>query len=226
MAAYIRSLGDRYAAMGAGQRKAKEPAAFTTPNRAAERRRPAGRCSTDALRASATAPTDWACWRPPTKRRGYVFPPLWGPDSFNNGAGMHRVLTAARFIKARMPLGKPTLTDDEAFDVAAFINAQPRPADGQSRARLSRPRRPSRSTIAYGPFADAFPRGAAPARAVPADRGVLQGAEGQRVRHMIREHDLGLASRLPRESDASQSHWPGQTRGVSSVYGTHKHRHR
>ena len=36
---------------------------------------------------------------------GFVFPPLWGPNSFNDGAGMHRVLTAARFIKARMPLG-------------------------------------------------------------------------------------------------------------------------
>ncbi len=41
---------------------------------------------------------------------GYVFPPLWGPDSFNDGAGMHRVLTAARFVKARMPLGNADLT--------------------------------------------------------------------------------------------------------------------
>ena len=54
-------------------------------------------------------------------------PPLWGPDSFNNGAGMTRILTAARFIKARMPFGQPDLTDDEAYDVAAYVNSNPRP---------------------------------------------------------------------------------------------------
>lgn len=62
---------------------------------------------------------------------GYIFPPLWGPDSFNQGAGMHRVITAARFIKGNMPLGTkydhPQLTDAEAYDVAAYINDQPRP---------------------------------------------------------------------------------------------------
>ena len=87
---------------------------------------------------------------------GYVFPPLWGPDSFNDGAGMHRVLTAARFIKARMPLGRPDLTDDEAFDVAAFINSKPRP----EMAHLDQDY-PDRSAKpvdnGYGPFADSFP---------------------------------------------------------------------
>lgn len=58
---------------------------------------------------------------------GYRYPPLWGPDSFNTGAGMYRVLIAARYIKSNMPLGNPHLTDAEAFDVAAFINSQPRP---------------------------------------------------------------------------------------------------
>ena len=154
MAAYIRSLGARYAAMGAGQKKTKEPGAFVTPNRAAGvdaggqvfKERCAICHGADGLGLLAT--TD--------KRRGYVFPPLWGPDSFNDGAGMHRVLTAARFIKARMPLGEPTLTDDQAFDVAAFINAQPRPA----MANLDRDY-PDRSTKpvdnGYGPFADPFP---------------------------------------------------------------------
>ena len=65
---------------------------------------------------------------------GYLYPPLWGPDSFNDGAGMHRIIKAASFIHANMPLGTtfeaPTLTDEEAFDVAAFINVQPRPAKG------------------------------------------------------------------------------------------------
>jgi thiosulfate dehydrogenase len=87
---------------------------------------------------------------------GYVFPPLWGPDSFNTGAGMHRVLTAARFIKARMPLGKPDLTNDEAFDVAAFINAQPRPEMANlDQDYPDRSKKPVDN--AYGPFADSFP---------------------------------------------------------------------
>jgi thiosulfate dehydrogenase len=60
----------------------------------------------------------------------YAFPPLWGENSFNWGAGMHRVNTAAGFIKANMPLGKPnSLTDQEAWDVAAFINSHERPQD-------------------------------------------------------------------------------------------------
>jgi thiosulfate dehydrogenase len=61
------------------------------------------------------------------KSNGYIFPPLWGNDSFNTGAGMHRIITAASFIKANMPLGSANLTDEEAFDVAAYINSQPRP---------------------------------------------------------------------------------------------------
>lgn len=60
----------------------------------------------------------------------YAFPPLWGEGSFNWGAGMHRVNTAASFIKANMPLGKPnSLTDQEAWDVAAFMNSHARPQD-------------------------------------------------------------------------------------------------
>ncbi|SFU70409.1 c-type cytochrome [Halomonas korlensis] len=59
-----------------------------------------------------------------------IFPPLWGPGSYNWGAGMHRINTAAGFIQANMPLGKPnSLTDQEAWDVAAYINSFPRPAD-------------------------------------------------------------------------------------------------
>jgi thiosulfate dehydrogenase len=62
---------------------------------------------------------------------GYQFPPLWGPDSYNNGAGMARVTLAAGFIKGNMPSGithaTAVLTDDQAFDVAAYINSQPRP---------------------------------------------------------------------------------------------------
>lgn len=57
-----------------------------------------------------------------------IYPPLWGDRSFNIGAGMARLETAAAFVKANMPLGQGgTLSDDEAFDVAAFFTRQPRP---------------------------------------------------------------------------------------------------
>ena len=58
---------------------------------------------------------------------GYTYPPLWGRDSFNNGAGLHRLLMSAKFIKYNMPYKNPGLSDDEAFDVAAYINFMPRP---------------------------------------------------------------------------------------------------
>ena len=62
---------------------------------------------------------------------GYQFPPLWGNDTYNNGAGMARVTLAAGFIKGNMPSGithlNAVLTDEQAFDVAAFVNSQSRP---------------------------------------------------------------------------------------------------
>lgn len=59
-----------------------------------------------------------------------VFPPVWGKDSYNWGAGMHRINTAAGFIKHNMPLGRGgTLSDQQAWDVAAFINSHERPQD-------------------------------------------------------------------------------------------------
>lgn len=55
-------------------------------------------------------------------------PPVWGPRSYNIGAGMARVSVAASFIKANMPRGWGwTVTDDEAIDAAAYLNTQPRP---------------------------------------------------------------------------------------------------
>jgi len=61
----------------------------------------------------------------------YEYPALWGDDSYNNGSGINRVITAAQFIKGNMPYGttydKPLLTDGEAYDVAGYINQQKRP---------------------------------------------------------------------------------------------------
>jgi thiosulfate dehydrogenase len=91
--------------------------------------------------------------------KGYLFPPLWGPDSFNNGAGMHRLISSASFIHASMPLGTrydaPALSVEDAWDVAAYINSQPRP----TRANLDRdyPNRARKPVDApFPPFADRF----------------------------------------------------------------------
>ena len=55
-------------------------------------------------------------------------PPLWGPKSFNIGAGMARVNSAARFIHKLMPRDRPgILTPQQAYDVAAFVTSRPRP---------------------------------------------------------------------------------------------------
>lgn len=68
----------------------------------------------------------------------YVFPPLWGAGSYNWGAGMHRVNTAAGFIYANMPLGLPySLTPQEAWDAAAYINSHERPADPRQPGEMS-----------------------------------------------------------------------------------------
>ena len=59
-----------------------------------------------------------------------VFPPLWGPHSFNWGAGMGSIKNAAGFIKANMPFSQGnTLTDQQAWDVASFMDSHERPQD-------------------------------------------------------------------------------------------------
>jgi thiosulfate dehydrogenase len=93
---------------------------------------------------------------------GYQFPPLWGPDSYNNGAGMDRLLTAAAFAKHNMPVGTtfdtPLLTDDDAYDAAAYINSQPRPE--KSNLERDYPNRLQKPVdTPYGPHADGFSAG-------------------------------------------------------------------
>jgi thiosulfate dehydrogenase len=57
-----------------------------------------------------------------------VAPPVWGARSFNIGAGMARLRTAASFIRHNMPFDRPgSLTDQQAFDVAAYVTSRPRP---------------------------------------------------------------------------------------------------
>jgi thiosulfate dehydrogenase len=55
--------------------------------------------------------------------------PLWGPDSWNDGAGAARIYTLAGMIRHMMPYTAPgSLTDEEAQQLAAFINSRPRPS--------------------------------------------------------------------------------------------------
>lgn len=71
----------------------------------------------------------------------YAFPPLWGKDSFNWGAGMHRIDTAAGFIKVNMPYGRGgMLSDQEAWDVALFMNSHERPKDPRFKGSLAQTR--------------------------------------------------------------------------------------
>jgi thiosulfate dehydrogenase len=55
-------------------------------------------------------------------------PPLWGPASYNVGAGMARVRSAAAFIAANMPFDRPgSLSDQQALNLAAYVDGHPRP---------------------------------------------------------------------------------------------------
>jgi thiosulfate dehydrogenase len=57
-----------------------------------------------------------------------VAPPTWGPRSFNIGAGMARLRTAAGFIRHNMPFDRPgSLSDSQAVNVAAYLISRPRP---------------------------------------------------------------------------------------------------
>lgn len=64
-------------------------------------------------------------------RTGYTYPPLWGEHSYNIGASLYRVSKFAGFARNNMPFGASyknrKLTDDEAWDIAAFVNSQPHP---------------------------------------------------------------------------------------------------
>ena len=53
-------------------------------------------------------------------------PPLWGPKSFNDGAGMARLDILAGFAHANMPKGDPNLSVEEALDVGAYVTSRPR----------------------------------------------------------------------------------------------------
>ena len=62
-----------------------------------------------------------------------VLPALWGPNSYNDGAGMNKPAKMAAFVIYNMPQNHPgTLTPQQAYDVAAFVYSKPRPKFNQA----------------------------------------------------------------------------------------------
>jgi thiosulfate dehydrogenase len=88
----------------------------------------------------------------------YTYPPLWGKHSYNDGAGMYMISKLAGYVKNNMPFGatyqNPQLTDQQAWDVAAFINSQPRPHRDQHADWKDAKMKPV--DFPFGPYADAF----------------------------------------------------------------------
>ena len=95
----------------------------------------------------------------PTTDLGYMVPPLWGSDSFNDGAGMARLITAANFLHFNMPHGvdylNPQLSPEHAWDIAAYVISQPRPHKAGLDKDFPDPLEKPVDTP-YGPYADGF----------------------------------------------------------------------
>jgi len=93
-----------------------------------------------------------------TNKKSYVYPPLWGNHSYNDGAGMYRIINLAGFVKNNMPFGasyqNPQLTGTEAWNVAAFINSQPRPHFDQHNDWKNL--KGKTVDFPFGPYADTF----------------------------------------------------------------------
>lgn len=88
----------------------------------------------------------------------YTFPPLWGKNSYNDGAGLYRVSNLAKYVKSNMPLGvsyeSPQLSDEEAWDVAAYVNSQVRPHINASKDWPDKSKKPIDHP--FGPYTDSF----------------------------------------------------------------------
>jgi thiosulfate dehydrogenase len=91
-------------------------------------------------------------------KKEYTYPPLWGANSYNSGAGLYRISRFAGYVKYNMPLGatyeSPLLTDEESWDLAAYVNNLARPSKDLSKDW------PNISKKAvdhpFGPFSDTF----------------------------------------------------------------------
>jgi len=89
---------------------------------------------------------------------GYTYPPLWGQNSYNDGAGMFRLTKIAAFVFNNMPYGTnyhhPALSIEEAWNVGAYVNSQPRPHYDAKADWQDIKKKPV--DYPYGPFGDQF----------------------------------------------------------------------
>ena len=91
--------------------------------------------------------------------RSYTYPPLWGSNSYNSGAGLYRLSRFAGYVRDNMPLNQashnaPALSDEEAWDVAAFVNSRPRPSKDLSGDWPNISKKPIDHP--FGPYTDGF----------------------------------------------------------------------
>jgi thiosulfate dehydrogenase len=91
-------------------------------------------------------------------KTGYTYPPLWGEHSYNHGAGLFRMSRFAGYVKTNMPLGssfeRPLMTDEQAWDVAAYVNSMERPGKDLSKDWPDISKKPIDHP--FGPFSDEF----------------------------------------------------------------------
>jgi thiosulfate dehydrogenase len=91
-------------------------------------------------------------------QKEFTYPPLWGMNSYNSGAGLFRLSRLAGYIKYNMPYGadflNPQMTDADSWDVAAFINSQPRPTKDISKDWPDISKKPTDHP--FGPYSDGF----------------------------------------------------------------------
>ena len=92
-------------------------------------------------------------------KSAYIYPPLWGLNSYNDGAGLYRLSNFAGFVKNNMPFltasfNAPILTNEQSWDVAAFVNSQPRPHKNQSSDWNKINKKPF--DLPFGPYSDPY----------------------------------------------------------------------
>jgi len=88
----------------------------------------------------------------------FLYPPLWGKQSYNDGAGMNQITKLAGFVKNNMPNNsnyhQPVLTNEDAWNVAAFINSHNRPYKDKTKDWPDLATKPIDYPI--GPYVDGF----------------------------------------------------------------------
>lgn len=91
-------------------------------------------------------------------KKEYTYPPLWGKNSYNTGAGLFRISRFSGYIKYNMPLGatyeKPQLSDEESWDIAAYVESLDRPKKDLSQDWPNISKKPVDHP--FGPFSDSF----------------------------------------------------------------------